>query len=80
MHVVQEVTKDCQSDACRIEFGAGTSTLVGWTPIYDKSGNRVNEDPNAFVQEVSCQTCGKKWSVSTVLGATEVHLATEVKP
>lgn len=76
-NLIREVTKDCPSDACRLQFGPMTSTSMASPAIYDKEGDRVDYDPNTITQEVSCQTCSKVWTVTTVMGKTEAHLVQE---
>ncbi|CAD8327778.1 hypothetical protein [uncultured phage] len=39
-----------------------TSTLVYYQPTYDAQGNDVNPDKNKHVNDISCLSCGKKWS------------------
>ncbi len=67
MNLSQELTKECQRDACQLTgLDSGTSTCIGWMPTYDKHGNRTDRgDPNIFTQSIKCLTCGASWSVQT---------------
>ena len=38
-------------------FG-GTSTLMGWTPKYDKQGRPLNANPNTKEEAFKCSVCG----------------------
>lgn len=72
MTVIEQVTKDCQRDDCRIAMGGGTSTLMGWTPTYDRHGKQIGSDPNTHTQEVSCLTCRRQWIATTRSGETSI--------
>lgn len=56
---------------CRFRTGMSTSTLLGWTPVYDKNGRLVNKNPNTTKTDVMCGTCGKQWLAVTQYGETE---------
>jgi hypothetical protein len=56
---------DCDREDCRIERGISTTTLMGWTPTYDKYGNQLNRDPNKTTTQMRCTACGKSWMETT---------------
>ena len=49
------------------------TTLIGWTPVYDKFGKQLNRDPNTTKKTVCCLTCGKQWYLSSTLGVTTIE-------
>lgn len=53
---------DCGREDCRIEAGMTTTTLLGWTPVFDKHGRPINHDPNTRTTAMRCQSCGRKWN------------------
>ena len=62
---------ECKNkDACRLHDYGWSTTCMGWTPVYDGHGNRVNSDPNTSHGTTSCSACGGLWSVTTKAGAT----------
>ena len=67
-----EYTKDCPREDCRIRFDmSGTSTLMAWSPVYDKDGNDVSGgNPNIHTSGASCDTCGRRWVSRTQYGKT----------
>lgn len=74
MNMIAEVTKDCPREDCSISGGdSGVSTCVGWSPTYDKHGNRTDcGDPNTFTSELRCSKCGASWIISTQYGKTTI--------
>ncbi len=46
---------------CEIRDLGSSTTLMGWTPVFDGDGNLLNMDPNTVTTMFSCNTCGKKW-------------------
>jgi hypothetical protein len=81
--MIETLTKDCPREDCRIYGGnSGVSTCMGWTPVYDKQGKRIdNGDPNSFTTSYSCTTCKKHWSVTTQRGDTRITgVVSEVFP
>lgn len=74
MNLIPELTKNCQREDCSIVGGScGVSTLVAWTPTYDKHGNRTDRgDPNTFTTTYKCVTCGASWSATTQYGETKI--------
>ena len=71
---IHEATKDCLRDDCSISaVGPSRSTLMAWTPTYDKHGNRIDRgDPNIHSTTMRCWTCGSEWLLSTQYGETKV--------
>lgn len=74
MNTIQKLTKDCPREDCSISGGDyGVSTCMGWTPTYDKNGNRTDRgDPNSYTTSYACSACGKRWSVTTQYGQTNI--------
>jgi hypothetical protein len=72
--MIQQLTKDCPREDCRITGGnSGFSTCMAWTPTYDKHGNRLDEgDSNSHTTSYSCSTCNKDWSVTRQRGQTKI--------
>lgn len=71
MSLIQQATKDCERDDCRITENGGASTCIAWTPVYDKQGNRADRgDPNTHWSALICSTCKREWSVRTQYGET----------
>lgn len=73
-NIVARCTKDCEREDCSISGGAyGFSTCMGWTPTYDKHGNRTDRgDPNTHTTSMRCASCGKQWAITTQYGETTV--------
>ena len=46
------------------------STLLYYTPIYDKNGKNLNPDANTISWSVHCRICKKNWSAASRLGDT----------
>ena len=71
---IQAVTKDCPREDCSISGGnSGMSTCMGWSPSYDKHGNRTSRgDPNIFTTSLMCSKCGASWRLSTQYGKTTI--------
>ena len=74
MSIIEQVTRDCPREDCRIEHHGGTMTCMAWSPTYDKRGNQTGHDPNMHTQDVRCKTCGVRWSVVTQYGETTVKV------
>ena len=74
MSLIPELTKDCPREDCSITGGnSGVSTCMGWTPTYDKRGNRTDRgDPNSFTTSYLCSVCGAQWSATTQYGETKI--------
>ena len=73
MNIIQQLTKDCERDDCSIVEGVSMTTCMGWTPSYDKHGNRTDAgDPNSTSTEWRCSACGRNWRTSTLRGETVV--------
>lgn len=72
--MIEKLTESCEREDCRITGGnTGTSTCMGWTPVYDKRGNRIDaSDPNIFTTSYACSTCGREWTVRTQRGETTI--------
>ena len=55
---------------CVFTKSESVSTLVSYTPMYDKHGNNINPDRNTTYYNVRCLTCKKLWSVEEHMGET----------
>ena len=64
MGLVRDLTRSCERVDCSITFGAYTSTLLGWTPTYNKFGKQTSKDPNYRTQTARCLTCNKTWYIT----------------
>ena len=53
---------DCESESCRIQVLGQMTTLLGWTPVYDKYGKSHGSDPNKTTTQYKCLTCNKEWT------------------
>ena len=72
-NIVAAITKDCNRKDCLISFGAGMSTLLAWSPAYDRVGNRTdNGDPNTHTQDAHCSTCHRRWTIKTQFGKSTI--------
>lgn len=48
---------------CRFADLGGTTTLMGWTPVYDRAGDRIDHgDPNKTTITFKCLVCGLTYS------------------
>lgn len=73
MNIIAKLTKDCPREDCSVQCGGSTVTLLGWTPLYDKQGNRTDSgDPNTTTSGYRCHACGRSWSVMTQYGETRI--------
>ncbi len=74
MNGIAEATKDCPRDDCSLsEYGASTSTCMGWITSYDKHGNRTDRgDPNIFNSAFKCNVCGTVFRFRTQYGETTI--------
>lgn len=72
MNMIAEATKDCPREDCRLtDFGVSSTTCMGWTPTFDKYGNRTDSgDPNITTGAIKCVTCGASWNYRTQYGET----------
>lgn len=71
MSIIEAITKDCPREDCRISMDScGWTTLIGWAPVYDKSGKQLNHDPNKTNTGARCSACCKSWAVTTQAGET----------
>lgn len=50
---------------CAFSGGGMCTTLLGWTPVYDRAGKLLNADPNTITRTVSCHTCRRQWLTRT---------------
>jgi len=65
--------EECPRDDCRFAYGPGSTTLLGWAPVYDKHGKQLNSDPNTTRYPTDCRTCGKSWESVTRSGKTIIR-------
>lgn len=71
--LIEKMTKDCQREDCSLTDHGTTSTCMGFTPTYDKRGNRSDAgDPNITTTEWRCSKCPKRWVARTQYGKTEI--------
>ena len=64
------IPRDCaEKTKCRLSYGPGASTCMGWHPVYDGHGNAINHDPNYTTSPVNCSTCGGRWIETRHAGA-----------
>lgn len=63
------LTKDCPRNDCRLTVGMSSTTLLGWSPVYDKHGDRIDSDPNWTTVEYRCARCKVAWKVRTREGS-----------
>jgi len=52
---------DCEREDCRVIVLGRMTTLLGWSPTYDKHGNLIDKDPNTVTTHYQCTVCGKDW-------------------
>lgn len=71
---VLEPHKTCPREDCRIEHLGGTSTLMGWSPTFDKHGNQIGSDPNIRISRSRCATCGAEWELRTQSDASSIKI------
>jgi hypothetical protein len=72
---IQALTSRCDRKDCMVVSEGGTATLLAWKSVYDKTGKLLNEDPNTYRQNFSCQTCGAEWAIVTTYNASTIlHL------
>ena len=69
---LEQMTSDCLNDFCQISFGPGTSTLIGWSPSYDKKGRITSNNPNRTTTPAWCNKCGRRWSITSANGQSEI--------
>ncbi len=56
----------CERKDCRFAPGASTTTCMGWQPVYDRNGNRMDDgDPNITTTSFRCLTCKREFSCRT---------------
>lgn len=71
---IQEMTKSCPREDCRLVDRGSMTTLLAWNPTYDKNGILQTEDPNDTIQTMECVTCGKRWQIASGGGRTKEHI------
>lgn len=54
----------CEND-CKFIVRGSSTTLMSWSYVYDKFGNRSGSDPNILTKEYQCIVCKKFFSVKT---------------
>lgn len=65
---------DCDTpDECQFVHSTVSSTLMYFQPIFNRKGQNINPDRNTKSYDISCQKCGKIWSVSDN-GSDIVHI------
>lgn len=58
---------------CLFTKGDYITTLVEYTPMYDKHGNNINPDRNTTYYNISCMTCRKIWCAEECMGETTIR-------
>lgn len=77
---MSELITDCTTpDDCRITEGPRSSTLMGFTQVYDGHGKGVHTDPNTTSFTRSCSTCDK-YEIVSIQGGEETITAPEGRP
>ena len=61
----------CDRNDCRFTFGPAATTLLYYTPIYDKHGNNTNPDGNTTTCDITCSTCKRVWRSTRRYGITK---------
>lgn len=77
MNTIQKITQNCEND-CQIKDEGSVTTLVAWSPTYDKNGNYTSKNPNTITSNFRCLTCGKRW-VHNFNAAHNVDKITEIR-
>lgn len=78
MNAFQKATADCDRPDCKLVDRGGVSTLMAWTPTYDKNGNRTDRgDPNIRHSTIQCLTCNREWDAKTQYGETTVTVRSQ---
>lgn len=78
--MIPELTKDCPREDCCVAHTGSSTTLMGWSPTYDKRGNQQGRDPNIITSSYVCHTCGLSWRVKSQDGREDVIQRFEPKP
>jgi transposase-like protein len=65
MNTIQKLTEHCPREDCSILDHGSITTLIAWSPSYDKNGNIQGTNPNTVITRYECRMCGKQWQVST---------------
>ena len=76
MSLFQNPNPGCAGE-CRFEESARSTTLLYYTPIYDKNGVNVNPDANTSRWKVYCRACQKAWEAVSKLDNTKFTEVTE---
>lgn len=73
MSIIPQLTQDCPREDCAIQDRGSTSTLLAWSPTYDKNGNRIDKgDPNTRTTKYIRRSCYREWYVSTQYGESKI--------
>ena len=59
-------------DKCRFTVGLSSTTCMYFPPQYNRSGRNMNPDGNITSGYGECTSCGKRFSVITQFGKTEI--------
>lgn len=73
----KEAAASCSRQDCSLSWTGGSST--SWPqPIYNKQGERVDEpEPFIMFSELTCSTCGDKWTLRVEGDATTLQKQTQ---
>lgn len=71
---IQEMTKTCSRPDCSLADRGSRSTLLAWTPTYDRNGILQTEDPNETIRIMECVTCGKQWQIASGGGRDKEYI------
>jgi len=70
---------ECERTDCSIMYHGSSTTLLGWSPTYDKNGVPTNHNPNILTSAYSCSKCGRTWVMAEQEDRHEVIETTELQ-
>ncbi len=68
-----DLTPFCNQENCVVARKPSYSTNLHWTPVFDKRGNPLNQNPNKTTVPCECKTCGLLWNEITQDGKTKIE-------
>lgn len=64
---------ECDRTDCEIKHIGSMTTLLSYTPVYDREGNMIhNGDPNTVTDTYHCRQCNATWMTKTHNGISRV--------